>query len=118
MPNKQPESHIQQAIVKYLRENGYLVAHVPNGFKGHGTKEQRERRGARLKREGVLAGFPDLLIYGAQGRVGHVEVKAEGAYQRPNQKEVQAMLEALGQRYAVCRSIEDIQDTFQEWGWS
>lgn len=118
MRNAQPESHIQQAIVQYLRSKGYLVAHVPNGGKGTGTKQQRAARGARLKREGLLAGFPDLLIYGSGGRVGHVEVKAKGEYQRPNQKEVQQMLEALGQSYAVCRSIEDIESTFEKWGWS
>ena len=116
--SNQPESHIQQAIVKYLRSKGYLVAHVPNGSKMPGTKQQKMQRGARLKREGLLAGFPDLLIYGSGGRVGHIEVKAEGSYQQPNQKEVQAMLESLGQSYVVCRSIADIEEVLTEtWGW-
>lgn len=117
MKNAQPESHIQQAIVKYLRGKGYLVAHVPNGGKMPGNKQQRLIRGARLKREGLLAGFPDLLIYGAKGRVGHIEVKAEGGSQSPSQKEAQAMLEGLGQSYVICRSIADIDETLTEWGW-
>ena len=113
----QPESKLQQAIVTYLRAKGYLVAHVPNGGKMPGTKIQRQIRGARLKREGVLAGFPDLILYAPKGHVGHIEVKAEGNYQEPSQKAVQALLEGLGQSYAVCRSIADVDDTLTEWGW-
>ena len=119
MPSKvaQPESELQQAIVKYLRTKGYLVAHVPNGSKMTGTANQRKARGARLKREGLLAGFPDLLIYGSDGRMGHIEVKAEGSYQQQSQKSLQAALEALGQSYVVCRSIADVDETLGEWGW-
>lgn len=117
MKNAQPESHIQQAVVKYLRDKGYMVAHVPNGGKMPGTQRQRMQRGARLKREGLLAGFPDLLIYGSNGRVGHIEIKAEGGTQTPSQKEVQAMLETLGQSYTICRSIADVDETLTEWGW-
>ena len=114
----QPESLIQQAIVKYLRGKGYLVAHVPNGGKMPGTVRQKMQRGARLKREGLLAGFPDLLIYGSKGRVGHIEVKAPKGSQQPSQKEVQAMLESLGQSYVICRSVADVEFALTDkWGW-
>ncbi|NRA80164.1 MAG: VRR-NUC domain-containing protein [Pseudoalteromonas sp.] len=117
MRRAQPESHIQQAIVQYLRSNGYLVAHVPNGGKMPGNERQRKSRGARLKREGLLAGFPDLIIYGSDGRVGHIEVKADSGEQTPSQKEVQAMLEKLGQSYAICRSVDDVKETLEQWRW-
>lgn len=116
--NAQPESKLQQDIVKYLRASGYVVAHVPNGFKMPGTKSQRMARGARLKREGLLAGFPDLLIYAPQGRIGHIEVKAPGGTQTQSQKGVQALLEGLGQSYAICRSVDDVKGTLGDWGWS
>lgn len=115
--NAQPESLLQQAIVSHLRDKGYLVAHVPNGSKMTGSERQRKARGARLKREGLLAGFPDLIVYASDGCMGHIEVKAEGAYQQPSQRAVQADLEARGQLYAVCRSIADVDDTLDEWGW-
>lgn len=115
--NAQPESALQQAIVTYLRAKGFIVAHVPNGSKMAGSEKQRLARGARLKREGLLAGFPDLLVYAPQGRMGHIEVKAEGAYQQPSQKAVQAALEGLGQHYVVCRSIADVDETLTVWGW-
>lgn len=117
MKNAQPESAMQKSIVKHLRERGYFVAHIPNGSKLAGSKEQRARTGARLKSEGLMAGFPDLYIAHSEGRAGFIEVKAEGAYQQPSQKECQAELERRGHRYAVCRSLADVDETLAEWNW-
>ncbi|RDC59768.1 hypothetical protein HME9302_00963 [Alteripontixanthobacter maritimus] len=112
------ESIIQKAMVKHIRAKGLFVCHVPNGGKLPGTRQQKLRTGARLKAEGLVAGFPDLVLYGPEGRVGMIEVKAEGKYQQPNQKTCQAALEALGHRYAVCRSNDDVDETLSEWGWA
>jgi hypothetical protein len=115
--NAQPESELQKKIVPYLRKRGFYVVHVPNGSKLAGTKRQRAMRGARLKAEGTVPGFPDLLVYAAGGRVGHIEVKAEGNYQQPTQKACQLELQRLGHLYAVCRSMADVDETLQRWGW-
>ena len=113
----QPESRLQQAIVKYLRARNFIAVHVPNGSKLAGTPEQRARAGARLKTEGSVSGFPDLLVYGKGGRIGHIEVKCEGNYQTASQKECERWLGEYGQLVAVCRSIEDIDETLERWGW-
>ena len=82
-----------------------------------GTQEQKARVIAGLKRDGMRPGFSDLLVYGTGGRIGHIEVKAEGGRQSPAQKEVQAWLESIGHRYAVCRSVADAHEALRAWGW-
>lgn len=117
MRRAQPESRLQRAILKRIAALGFTAVHVPNGAKLAGNEAQRRKAGARLKADGVMAGFPDLLVYGSQGRIGHVEVKVEGNYQTDTQKRCQAFLTALGHHYAVCRSQEDVDETLQRWGW-
>lgn len=114
---KHPESVLQRAIIKYLGEVGIWAVHVPNGSKLAGSPEQRARTGARLKADGLAPGFPDLVLYAADGRVGHIEVKSERGYHEVTQKACQSKLEALGHRYAVCRSLEDVEETLEQWGW-
>lgn len=118
MKNRQPESRLQRAIVDYLAKTGYRAVHVPNGSKLAGTPEQRARAGARLKADGMVPGWPDLLVYGAGGRIGHIEVKAEGSYQQDTQKACERWLKGRGHLYAVCRSIDDVDETLRQWGWA
>lgn len=114
---KHPESTIQQTIVNYLSAMGFWPVAVPNGAVVAGDVRRRAMRVGILKREGMCPGFPDLIVYGPAGRVGHIEVKNEGAYQRPEQKGCQARLADFGHRYAVCRSIADVDETLVRWGW-
>lgn len=116
MIRAQPESRLQQAMVIYLRARGFFVAHVPNGNKLSGSAAQRARTGARLRDEGAVAGFPDLLVYAGDGRIGHIEVKSAEGQQQATQKACQGELEKRGHHYAVCRSIDDVNDTLGRWG--
>lgn len=118
MKYNQPESRAQREILKHLRTKGFFPVHVPNGSKLAGTPDQRARAGARLKADGMVPGFPDLLVYAPDGRMGHIEVKAEGAYQQQTQKDCQARLADMGHLYAVCRSIADVDETLAEWGFA
>jgi hypothetical protein len=113
----QPEHRLQCEIVQFLRLRGYFVAHVPNGAQIAGTGKQRAMRVGFLKSAGMTPGMPDLYVSDYGGRCGWIEVKAEGAYQQPTQRAVQSELEARGQRYAVCRSLDDVEETLAEWGW-
>lgn len=90
---------------------------IPNGAKLAGTAKQRAMRAAILKREGMVPGAPDLIVWSRNGRVGTIEVKPEGGYARRTQKDVQERLEKLGHHYAICRSIPDVDETLEEWGW-
>jgi hypothetical protein len=80
-----------------------LLHHTPNG-------EKRDKvTGARLKRAGVRAGYPDLTLPVA--RQGHIslaiEMKSEHGRLRPNQEWWLDALEAEGYRCVVCWSWQD-----------
>ena len=72
---------------------------------------------AALKAAGLTVGFPDLIVYGPQGRVGHLEIKLEGEKLEPKQVEVHDWLGGWGHKVAVCRSIADVEQTLVEWDW-
>lgn len=112
-----PESEVQQDIVRFLRGAGLFPMAVPNGAKIAGTAKQRAMRVAFMKKEGMVPGAPDLIVFGKQGQVGTIEVKAKGGTARRTQKDCQERLESLGHRYALCRSVDDVKAALGEWGW-
>lgn len=111
------ERQLQRQIRMYLRVRGFRSVHVPNGSILAGDATKRKIQGAMLKRDGLMPGFPDLLVYGPEGRVGHIEVKLEGGAMQETQKDVRRWMDEWGHKYAVCRSLEDVADTLKGWGW-
>lgn len=111
--NAQPEMQLQAAVLEYLRmaHPRILVAAVPNG-----GFIMDPRTVARLKWQGLLPGFPDLVLYWANHGHGLLEIKSEGGRISPEQKAVHAALEALGWRVSVIRSLDDLWDTLADWG--
>ncbi len=108
----QRESNIQQACVKwfalqYPQYKGCLIA-IPNGGSRHPLE------GARLKREGVVAGVADLqLLVAKKGFYSlFIEMKtpSKASRQQPTQKAWQAVVEAQGYGYIVCRGLEEFMD--------
>lgn len=112
----QPEHRLQCSIVDHLRLRGLMPVAVPNGARIAGDAKQRAMRVALLKEAGMTPGFPDLIVFGPEGRVGTIEVKV-GASRSLAQKECDAKLTSLGHQYALCRSIEEVEDTLVKWGW-
>lgn len=113
-----PERATQRAIRQYLALRGFASVHVVNGTALPGTPEQKARLVAALKEDGLMVGFPDLLVYASGGRVGHIEVKSSTGRQLPSQKAVEAWLGTLGHQYAVCRSVDDAAAALDAWGWA
>lgn len=113
-----PETVLQRNIRRYLALRGFNTVAVPNGSVLAGDQRSRAIQMASLKRDGLTPGFPDLLVYGSNGRIGHIEVKCEGNYQTASQKECERWLTERGQLVAVCRSIEDVAETLAKWGWA
>ena len=114
------EHEIQSAAVEVLRNailprygNPPLFA-IPNGGARHVIT------GARLKREGVTAGMPDLMlcsvrsniIEGSQTDCGglFIEVKTRKGRLQDNQKNMIERLRKEDYVVAVCRSVEEIID--------
>ena len=112
-----PEDALQRLLRDYLAVKGYRTVAVPNGAVLRGDGRDRAIQMASLKRSGLCPGFPDLLVYGKGGRIGHIEVKTEGNYQTASQKECARWLTECGQLVAVCRSIVDVDETLAGWGW-
>ena len=105
------ESQIQQDCVTWFRlqypKIGRLLFAVPNG----GARNAREA--AIMKGEGVTAGVADLILLIPSGPYSSLCIEFKTASktsrQTPTQKEWQALAEANGNKYVVCRSIEDFQ---------
>lgn len=111
------ETRIQRAIRQYIAARGYASIHVPNGATLRGDKAQRERQMASLKADGLMPGFPDLIVYGPGQRIGHIEVKTDKGRQTDTQKACEVWLTGLEHKYAVCRSVNDAARALNAWGW-
>jgi hypothetical protein len=106
------ESQIQQDCLRWfavqypmLAQEGMLF-HIPNeGIRLGGM-------GARMKREGIVRGVADLCLCVPKGgyHALYIEMKKPGSYQRPEQKEWQRNVEKYGNRYVVCKTVEEFQN--------
>ena len=112
-----PETVIQREVRKVLAQLGFEAVHVPNGAVLAGDPQQRARQMKSLKADGLMVGFPDLLVYGTGGRIGHFEIKTAKGGQNDNQVRTQTWMQAWGHKYAVVRSASDAVDALEIWGW-
>lgn len=107
-PQRVEEEHsIQANCVRWFRlqyrHYSKMLFAIPNGgFRGKATA-------GKLKSEGVVAGVADLCLAVPRGWYGalYIEMKQKGGYQQPNQKEWQKECEKAGNKYVVCKSIEE-----------
>ena len=108
------ESNTQVAIVSFLRRalpSGYRVISIPNGrFKAD------PKTVARLKREGLTPGAPDLLILRNDGWFAAIEVKASDGNLSTEQIEWTDWLAAGGTELAVVRSLAEAEQVARAFG--
>ena len=104
------ESEIQQSVVQWFRMKypNYIIAAVPNG----GFRNAREA--AIMQREGVLAGFADLIIIVKQN-ILFLELKTPIGVLSKKQKEFQEKVNNLGFQYVVCRSFDQAVMVIVSW---
>jgi hypothetical protein len=97
-----PSEHWEQTVfVRFARAKGYLVAAVPNGGK------RGKREAERLRDEGVLPGWPDLIVITLDGAVMLVEMKRrQGGALSAEQRVVIGRLLHVGVNVAVCEGWE------------
>lgn len=112
-----PEMAVQMAIIKWLR---VVMPKAMINF----TKNEINQRGraamlevARAKNHGVMAGWPDLTVlpYANVG-VFFIEVKSKTGRVSDTQKQVHAMMEGLGYKVCVARSVDDVRAFLNENG--
>lgn len=121
-PIKHTESCLQENCVKWFRlqypKFALLLFAVPNG--GKRTHRTVVRNGkvytyspeaTQMKKEGVTAGVADLILLVPSQRYSSlcIEMKTtdKGSKQRDTQKTWQKAAEAAGNKYVVCRTIDD-----------
>lgn len=71
--------------------------------------------GARLKRMGTQRGWPDYLVL-HDGGVLAIELKAEKGKQSSEQMEFAERLTAIGGKYHVARSLDDVKAALADAG--
>jgi hypothetical protein len=101
------EHKMQCACVKWFRleypKLKDMLFAVPNAAR------RSARNGEYMKDEGMLPGVADLILLKSNRFYGAlcVEMKKPDKYQRPVQKEWQKECEAAGNKYVVCRSLDE-----------
>ena len=101
------EHKMQCACVKWFRleypKLKDMLFAVPNAAR------RSARNGKYMKDEGMLPGVADLILLKSNRFYGAlcVEMKKPDKYQRPVQKEWQKECEAAGNKYVVCRSLDE-----------
>ena len=117
-PSEGPtESQIQQTCIKWFQlqhnalwEDGVLF-HIAN----EGIRVGK--LGGRTKREGIVRGVADLCLavprhgYGAL----YIEMKRPGCYQSPEQRTWQKCIEKHGNKYVVCKSLDEFMVTINRY---
>lgn len=126
--NKMEEHHIQTMCVRWFSaqfpELRLLLIAVPNGSKRR-TKVIKTMtgykticpEGNKLKEEGMIAGVADLMLLLPRNGYGHlaIEMKTEDGVQSKEQKEWQKADESYGNRYVICRSLEQFQKEVRQY---
>lgn len=108
--NRRDEAELQERVVATL--DAYLPDQVrffgsPNGLKLH------PKYLGRLRKIGVRRGCPDLTFCCLlNGEWWAIELKAGANGLTPEQREI---AEAMGDRFAVCRSWEAARSTLEAW---
>ena len=110
-----PESAFQKAAIKLVRSlakcDSRLVTHIPNGG------QRTIMAGARLKAEGVVAGYPDIMVFrGWSGNTGlALELKVWPNKPSADQEEIHRLLTVEGWRVAVCYGLGEVEQVTREY---
>ena len=104
---RRPEDALQASVARYLNileGQGHLLwFHVPNGGKRHILEA------VKMKRMGVKAGVPDLVIIPKAGPVCFIELKAEDGDTTELQEFWIKSLPDYGCPCEVCRSLDEVR---------
>ncbi|MBN9534829.1 MAG: VRR-NUC domain-containing protein [Alphaproteobacteria bacterium] len=102
------QERLVQVLAMALPKNCFFFA-VPNGGSRHVLE------GVALKKQGVVAGVPDL-VFVWQGRFVGLELKSKYGEVRPVQVDVHHKIIEAGGRVEVARSIGEACDRLRECG--
>lgn len=113
-PEKIPEKYHQKQLVYWFNlqypqfEN--LLVHVPNG------QNVGQKKGAELKKMGLVKGFPDLVLFIPRLQPGLIiEMKTKGGRLHGDQPKVITQLKSQGYRVDVCYSFYQARQVIQDY---
>ncbi len=130
LPNQQKENRLQEACVYWFRiqypKLALLLFAVPNGGKRtHRTIVRAGRvityspEAKQMRKEGVTAGVADLILLTARKGYGSlcIEMKTQEKHSRQSeiQKEWQKAAEEGGNKYVVCRTLEEFMKAVKDY---
>jgi hypothetical protein len=106
-PPDPKEDELQASIINVLHYalhgKPVVMEHFPAG--GYGLSPAAQ---GRLKRLGLVAGFPDLVFMWEPSRVLLIEIKTRKGRLSEAQERMHALLASIGFRVSVCRSVEEV----------
>jgi len=100
---------IADAARRFIAD-GWEWTHLPFG------EYRPDSTGARLKRMGVTAGWPDYLFMSPAGLSHWIELKRDGQKRTPDQVRIGDFLERGGCPYLWSSNVGEILTTLQAWG--
>ena len=112
-----PETRLQREIRKYLMLHGFKSVACSNGAVLAGGPKQRAIQMNTLKSAGLTPGYPDLIVYGPDQRIGHLEVKTPEGDLSAAQVACHKWLREFGQVVAVVTSLDEVKAALEGWGW-
>ena len=117
------ERQVHRAILQMIRLcfPMAITHHSPNGAHLAGGSTARFRQMGALLGDGMLKGFPDILVLWPHGRGCLIEVKRPKLGRLSHeQRELHARLDSIGWRVATCTSVVEAYAFLQACGapWS
>lgn len=111
---RRQEQTLQIAVVQFLQlaAPDLVFWATPNAV----NTKNGKRAGAFNKAMGVRPGVADLQFLLGDGKTGFVELKSRTGVQTKSQETFEDDVNALGCPYVVCRSIDDVKVTLEDWG--
>ncbi len=112
-PPAPTEYQLHCAVVDTVRRwimPGWIFTHIASG------QYRDQVTAARLKRMGVVAGFPDLIFFGPHGEVCAIELKAKNGRLSEAQAAVKRHIEAGGHGYLCSSDHREVIATLKSWG--
>lgn len=100
---KHVEWELQRDVVKLLRDNGWVVFHIPN------ERNSGIADALRMKAGGVVKGAPDLICFDTYGYCWWFELKAPKGKRSMEQECMEELAHKLNVFYAIIKSIDDVK---------
>ncbi len=112
------EAQLHRAVAAYLHKALKLPTVWTTFPAGGGGRV----RGAQLKAMGLQAGWPDIIIIHPRGKTGiesqvcGLELKAKTGGLSPEQKAFRIVFEEANGWYAMCKSLDDVEEALTRFG--